>query len=327
MHERRRRRIQSVDVQVPQYRQLLQVDRALRPDAAFGHGIAAVLHRERLVVRGPPVGQIGFAQQAAVALPGGVAHRLMGVVGVDLVGDEAAVPDVQRGIDAAAAVGAGAVRFVKDARVGGGDGGRAEQGVRGRYAAVGQPHVPRTGPFVAEQRLHGKDGLRDARHQGKAVARVVDGRAQHVGQFPGAVIAQQGQPGAERARHGGGQQADAGHQVQAQAAEMRGGGQRGRRTLAAQRAHALFAFAPEQDGHFAAGSIQVRFHDLQRETARHGRVVGIAAALQHAHGHLRGQPVRGRDHAVRAAYFGAGGEGCAHGAIPGSGGDVGSIGS
>ncbi|MNV77038.1 hypothetical protein D3C71_1704300 [compost metagenome] len=83
--------------------------------------------------------------------------------------------------------------------------------------------------------------------------------------------------------------------------------------MAAQRAHALFVLAPEQDRHFAARPVQVRFHDLQREAAGNGRVIGVAAAFQHAHRHLRGQPVRGRHDAEGAAYFGTGGEGIAHG--------------
>ncbi|MCY1499184.1 hypothetical protein D9M68_331930 [compost metagenome] len=288
------------------------MDRALRPDAAFGHGVAAVFHGERIVVRGAPIRQVGLAQQAAVALAGRVAHRYAAVVGIDFVSHEAAVPDLQRSVDAAAAIGAGGMRFVQDAGVGGRDRGRAEQRIWGRHPAIGQPDIARTGPFVAEQRLHRQDGLGNARHQRKTVTRVVDGGAQHVGQFPCAVVAQQGQPGAERARHGGGQQADAGHQVHAQAAEVGWGGQRRRGPLAAQRAQALFAFAPEQDGHFAARSVQVGFHDLQREAARHGRVIGVAAALQHAHGHLRGEPVGGGNHAEGAAYFRTGSEGGAH---------------
>ena len=218
---------------MPQHCQLLQVDRALRPDPALGHGVAAILHGEGLVVAGAPIGQVGLAQQAAVALAGGVAHRRMGVVVVDGIGHEAAVPGLQRRVDAPAPVAAAGVRLVQDTGIGGGDGGRTEQRVGRGHAAIGQPDLARTGPFVAEQRLHRQDGLRNARHQGKAVARIVDGRAQHVSQLPSAVIAQQGQPGPEGAGHGGGQEADARHQVHAQAAEVRRRRQRGRRTLPA----------------------------------------------------------------------------------------------
>ncbi len=309
VHELRRGRVQAVHLQVAQQRQLLQVYRALRPHAALGHGVAAVLQRDGIVVAGAPVGQVGLAQQAAIALAGGVAHGFMGVVGVYLVGHETAVPDGQRGIDAAIAVGCRRVRLVQDAGVGGGDGRRAQQRAGRGHLAVGQPDGGRAGPFVAEQGLHRQDGLRDARHQRKTVAGVVDGRAQYVGQFPGAVVAQQGQPGAERAGHGGGQQADAGHQVHAQSAKVGGRRQRRRRSLAAQGAHAALPFAPQQDRHFAAGAVQVRLDDLQREAAGHRGVEGIAAALQHAHGDLRGQPVGGRDDAEGAADFRTGGEG------------------
>ena len=206
---------------------------ALRPGAAFGHGVAAVLHGRRLVIAGPPLREVGLAQQAAVALARGVAHGRMCVIGVDLVGDEAFVPDMQRGLDAAAAVPAGGLRLFHDARVGGRDAGRAEQGVRRRRAAIAQPDLGRAGPFVAEQGLHRQDGLGDAWHQWKSVAGVGNGRREHVGQLPGAVVAQQREPGAEGARHGCRQQADAGHQVQTQTTEIGRRRQRGRGSLAA----------------------------------------------------------------------------------------------
>ncbi|MNX76400.1 hypothetical protein D3C86_1079090 [compost metagenome] len=235
---------------------------ALRPHAALGHGIAAVLRGDGLIVGGAPVGHVGLAQQSAIALAGGVAHFGVGVVGVDGVGDKAAIPAFQGGGDAADPITAGGMRFIQDARVRVGDGGRAKQRIGRGHAAIGQPDVSRRGPFIPKQRLHRQHRLRHARHQRKAVAGVVDGGTQHVGQLPRAVVAQQRQPGAERAGNRGGQQADAGHHFHAQRAECGGRGQRGRRALAAQRAHALFVLAPEQNGHFAAGAVQVRLHDL-----------------------------------------------------------------
>jgi hypothetical protein len=68
------------------------------------------------------------------------------------------------------------------------------------------------------------------------------------------------------------------------------------------------AFTPHHDGHFTAGAIQVRLDHLQHHAASHRRIEGIAAALQHPHGGLGGQPVRGRSHAKGAADLGPGGE-------------------
>jgi hypothetical protein len=93
------------------------------------------------------------------------------------------------------------------------------------------------------------------------------------------------------ARHRGPQQADARHLLEAKGAEGRGAGVGRRAALSAQGVHALLALAPQQDRRLAAGAVEVRLHHLQHEAARHGGVEGVAAALQHAHRGLRGQPV------------------------------------
>jgi hypothetical protein len=72
--------------------------------------------------------------------------------------------------------------------------------------------------------------------------------------------------------------------------------------------HALLALAPQQDRRLAAGAVQVRLDHLQHEAAGHGGVEGVAAALEHAHRGLRGEPVGGGSDAERAGDFRAGGE-------------------
>jgi hypothetical protein len=63
--------------------------------------------------------------------------------------------------------------------------------------------------------------------------------------------------------------------------------------LPAHRRAAPLALAPQHQRHLAAGPVQVRLDHLQHEAAGHGGIEGIAAALQHAHGGLRGEPVGG----------------------------------
>src|SRR3546814_6332458 len=60
---------------------------------------------------------------------------------------------------------------------------------------------------------------------------IVDRRCQHFGQAHRAVIAQEQEPGAERARHTGRQESGAGDQIEAEAAEMRNGRGLRRHTL------------------------------------------------------------------------------------------------
>ncbi|MNT03966.1 hypothetical protein D3C72_1385270 [compost metagenome] len=166
-------------------------------------------------------------------LAGGVAHRGVAAVGVDRLGHEAAVPAIHGGVDLARAGVAPGLGGLDDTRIGIGQYRQPMERAGARHLAIGQPGVGRAVPFVAEQRLHGQDGLRDARHQREAIARIADGRREHVRQRPRAVVAQHGQPRAERAGHGGGHQADAGHQFHALGAQRLGVRQRGRRALAA----------------------------------------------------------------------------------------------
>ena len=76
--------------------------------------------------------------------------------------------------------------------------------------------------------------------------------------------------------------------------ERRGIDRRG--PLPAQDARPALLRAPEDEGHFPAGTVEVRLHDLQRERAGDGGVESVAAALEGTHCHRSGEPVgRGSD--------------------------------
>jgi hypothetical protein len=74
----------------------------LRPDAALGHRVAAEILQSGSSYGRLPPSHVVVAQQAGGAAAGGVAQLFVRVETVDLAGDEAAVPGVQRGIDLAA---------------------------------------------------------------------------------------------------------------------------------------------------------------------------------------------------------------------------------
>ena len=67
--------------------------------------------------------------------------------------------------------------------------------------------------------------------------------------------------------------------------------------------------APEHDGQVAAGPVQVRLDDLEREPGRDRGVEGVPAALEHRHAGGRREPVRRGDHPEGAAQLGARREG------------------
>src|SRR6185295_652361 len=90
-----------------------------------------------------------------------------------------------------------------------------------------------------------------------------------------------------------------------EALDRRGGG---RDTLAAQGDRLALVDREEDRGDLAAGAVQVRLDDLEREPGRDGGVEGVAAALEHRQAGGGRVPVRGRDHAERAAQLGAGRE-------------------
>src|SRR5690606_12953637 len=105
-----------------------------------------------------------------------------------------------------------------------------------------------------------------------------------------------------------GQQPDARHLLDAQAAEGFDGGFCRCRPLAGNYPDVLVLLAPQNDGNFAAGPVQVGLDHLQDKARRGSGVEGVAAPFQDAHGRLRGQPVSGGGNAEGADDFRTRGE-------------------
>ena len=211
-------------------------------------------------------------------------------------------------VDHGDAIAARGLRFLDDAAIGRGQRRNADQRAGQRHAAAFEPLTSRRRPLGEEQRPHAEDRFGEPARHRKAIGRIGDGWREHVGERPAAVLAQQRHPARECAWHGGGEQADAGHLLHA---EPPIGGRRGvgrRAALAVDGAQLLRVLGPVQHRHFAARAVEMRLDDLQREAAGHRRIEGVAAALEHAHRHLRGDPVRRGGDAEGAGDFRAGGE-------------------
>ena len=141
-----------------------------------------------------------------------------------------------------------------------------------------------------------------------AVLRVPDRELEDVRQAPGAEVAEEEEPAAERARDAGCEDARPRDQLVPEVVEALD--RRGRRcdTLAAERERLAAIDGPEERGHLATRPVQVRLHDLQHEAGRAGRVEGVPAPLEHGHPGLGREPVRRRDHPEGAAQLGPRGE-------------------
>ena len=71
-------------------------------------------------------------------------------------------------------------------------------------------------------------------------------------------------------------------------------------SLSAQRQRLAALDRIQERWNFAAGTIQVRLDDLEREPGSYSSVEGVAAAFQHGHACGGRKPVRGRDHPERS---------------------------
>ena len=161
--------------------ELLEQHRALAPRAGLAHRPAAVLDRHRRLHRGPPAGQVVAVQQPLVA-PAAHVHDLGGgQVAGDRLGHEPLVEGGQGGLDLAVPVRAGRLGLLQQPPPGRGQGRVAQPPARGRHP-VGQPHLGRGGPLVAEQPLHGADRPADPRDRREPGLGVADGRLEHVAQ-------------------------------------------------------------------------------------------------------------------------------------------------
>ena len=298
------------DVEAGEQRQLLQHHGPLAPGAALQHGVAGIVVGSWRLEGGLPVRHILPGEEAGVAAAGDVQH-FGADEAVDRLGNEALIPGLVRRLDPGLPRGPGGL--AEQALPGGCEGGIGKELVDGGDVAARQPDLGAAGPFLLEERADALDGGGDARDERDAVLGVADGEGEHVRQLPRAPVAQHPAPGAERAGHGGGEEAGSGDEVEAERAERldRGGG--GGWALAADDGLPPGGGVVDDDGGVAARAVEVGFGDLQGEGGGGGGVERVAAALQHGLAHAACQPMRRGDDAERAGDLGAGGE---HGRSP-----------
>jgi hypothetical protein len=302
--EVRSQRVHAREIEALQQSQLLQEHRALAPRSRLVNHEAFVFVRDGVFVGRLPAREIGCIQQPAITLARRIEHVGRAEVLIDRIRNEAAIERKTRALALLSAV-AARVRFAQDALVGFRDGRIREQTIGSRRFAVAQPLLGGRAPFALEEILDREDRRRHARQHRIAMFRVADGIAQHVFQRQLPVVAQQGHPAAERARHDGGQEARAGHHGEAQLLHALDGHGGGRHALAAQHAHAVFLRAIEHGGQLAARPVQMRLDDLQHEAGCRCRVERVAAFFEDRHRGRAGQPVRRRHHAESADQFGS----------------------
>src|SRR5690606_27156248 len=186
----------------------------------------------------------------------------------------------------------------------------ADQFTAGRRAATGQPRRRGRGPAGLEQLAHLRDRRGNTVVHRVPVTRVVDRRRQHVGELPGAVVAQQHQPGVDGAGDGGGQRTGTGHQGESLAAVVLDTCAGRSRTLPHEhRGPARFPCRREDAGHVTTGPVEVRLDDMQDEPRGHGGVESVAAAFQDRLRRPGREPVRRGRHPEGPPEGGTGGEG------------------
>ena len=206
--------IETVEVEALEQRELLQHHRALAPRPGLAHRVAAVVVGQRRFDARRPARHVVGGEHAAVARSARVHHLLRAAETIDRFGDESVRPGFARPLDLGDAVAAGAFGFGQDADIGRRQRFVGEQRSGCRNRAVRQIHRRRGRPMFAEKFRDRSDGGAGAFNQRIAVLRISDRRRQHFAQRHGAVVAQQQHPGLERARHAGGKQAGAGHEVE-----------------------------------------------------------------------------------------------------------------
>ena len=288
--------------------ELLEEDRALAPRAGLGHAIAVIVVAERRLVARLEARQVVRREHALVAAPGAVEHLVRAAEALDRLGDEAAIVRRARGLDLLDAIPTCSLRFLEDALVGVGKAWVLEEAAgRWRLAAL-EIDRGRARPGAREKLGDPRDGVAHHLRHRIAVARVVDGRLEHVAQGLRAVVAQEQHPAVEDARHHGGEEPSTRNELETERAVMRDGSTRGGRALAADHLAALALRTPKDDRHVAAEPVLVGLDHLQREGRGSRRVEGVAALLEACHGDGGGNPVRRGDDAEGALDLGPGGE-------------------
>ncbi len=135
--------------------------------------------------------------------------------------------------------------------------------------------------MLSEEVLHGVDGCADPADDGVAIAGVADGERQDIAQFPGAVVAEQQEPGVDGGGDGSGEGTGAGNQFKAlgEVVLAGGGGRRGSLPHEHDRLGRVFG-GREDAGHVAAGSVEVRFHNMEHKCPGDRRIERVSSAFQ-----------------------------------------------
>ncbi len=223
-------------------------------------------------------GQQPAMQHAARIEPFGLAAEA-----VDRLGDEALVERVMRRLALRRAVTAGRFGLGHEAPEEVPQCFVAEPAAGGGRATAGEIDRGAGRPGLAEQLGHVGDIGGEHRDDRIAAARIADRRLQNVGERHRAMIAEQHEPAAHRARHHRGEKPGAGDEIEAEFLVACDRRRRRGWALGTQHLRRLFLGAPEDDRHVAARSILVRLDDLEDEARRGRRVEGVAAALEHGH--------------------------------------------
>ena len=275
-----------LEVGVAQHADLLQKGRPLAPETALGQRVAAEVQRQWCFDGRRPAFEVLEAQQAAVSLPGTILNFFGAVILINLLCHKAPVPGLYGSIYHCAARLREALSGANNAFIRRRERRQAEKRTRRRHLPVRQPDFGGRRPLLTKQVLYRHDGLHGARNQRKTIAGISQSGGQHLGQGPGSMVPQHGQPGCESAWHRCRQQPDTGYLLQTQCAKSVGRCRRRSRPLAADGQHAALALTPQQDRCFSAGTVEVRLDHLQDEAASHSGIESVAAAFQHAHGRL-----------------------------------------
>ena len=240
-----------------------------------------------------------------MTLAGRVHQLLLAREADERLGDEAAVERVARAVDLGFARAAARLGLLDHAPVG-----RRELRVAEELALAGhrQVDVCGRGPLVSEHPLHARDRAPDRREQRITALGIPDRVLQDIAHAHRPEVAQQQHPTVERSRDARRQEPGARDQREAERAIPVDRRRRGRRSLRAEHERLAAVDAPEDDGKVAAGPVQVRLDDLQREAGRADGVERVSARLEHGHPRLGCEPVRRRDHSERPAKLGSRGE-------------------
>ena len=302
MHPLRARLLQATEVEALEQPELLEEDRRLAPRAGLEDLVAVVVDGERLLPGRRPVAQVVLAEQTGVALAGAV-EPLAFLEADDLLRDEAAVPAHLRRVELRVPVSRGRFGLHEDAPEGLGQGSVPVQGARLRS---GEVDVDRGRPVVAEELLDLADRVADRRECRVAILGVADREVEHVPERQGPVLAQQLDPAAESPWDDRGQRAGAGDQLEPELVAVPLDRRRPRRgALRAEDERPVTLHRPDEGREVAAGAVEVRLDDLQRESGRDGGVERVPALLEHGHPGCRREPVRRGHHPERPAQLGS----------------------